>query len=431
MKIAVVNNFFPPRVGGSSHLSALLAREYARVGHEVLVITAAYGGAPADEERSGYRIIRLPAAKLPNLGLSISFDMSFAFRPSNMRRVNRLLDEFRPDVIHQHGQFFDLTWMSGRWAAKNKVPALLSVHTRLENPNRVYALVFAAIDYFWVRPILASYSPSMVVMDRLMDAYIRSRYAVTETQLVDIPVGIELERFKRRGDGDRIRERHGLVGKPVIVSVGHVIPLRDRRLLVEALPGVLRQHPDTMLLVVGAVHDDSFLRVAEELGVGDHIICAGAVPAPEVPDYLAAGDLEAHDLQGYGLGTASLEAMLSGTPVVAAIRSDNFRGISLVNGDNIVLVSEGRPAELCGAISQILSDPVGAAAIGRRQIELIESSFSIEAVSNKHLEVFERLIHGVSESTMPPSDRIVDLSDIESNGTSRYPVDRREPSAGL
>ena len=147
MKIAVVNNFFPPRVGGSSHLSALLAREYARVGHEVLVITAAYGGAPADEERSGYRIIRLPAAKLPNLGLSISIDMSFAFRPSNMRRVNRLLDEFRPDVIHQHGQFFDLTWMSGRWAAKNKVPALLSVHTRLDTPTRVYALVFAAIDY--------------------------------------------------------------------------------------------------------------------------------------------------------------------------------------------------------------------------------------------------------------------------------------------
>ena len=29
MRIAVVNNFFPPRVGGSAHLSDALARGYA------------------------------------------------------------------------------------------------------------------------------------------------------------------------------------------------------------------------------------------------------------------------------------------------------------------------------------------------------------------------------------------------------------------
>lgn len=420
MKIAVVNNFFPPRVGGSSHLSALLAREYVKAGHEVLVITAAYADAPADEERNGYRIIRLPAAKMPNVGLSIRFDMSFAYRPSNVRRVNALLDEFRPDVIHQHGQFFDLTWMSGRWAAKNRIPALLSIHTRLENPNRLYALLFAAIDYFGVRPILRSYQPSMVVMDRLMDAYIRSRYAMSETRLVDIPVGVEVEKFVNVGDGAKIRERHGLGDRKVIVSVGHVIPLRDRVLLVEALPGILRQHPDTTLLVVGAVHHDHFLHVADELGVRDHVLCVGAVPAPEIPDYLAAGDVEAHDLQGYGLGTASLEAMLSGTPVVAAIRSDNFRGVNLVNGENIVLVSEGRPAELCGAISHIFSDPEAAKAIGRRQIELITSSFSIEAVTRAHLDVLERLHSGVLEPTpMSDDEPTIDLSKLAGRSAKR------------
>ena len=60
-----MNNFFPPRVGGSSHLSDALARGYARSGHEVLVLTAAYGDAPAEEERDGLRIVRLPAYTLP------------------------------------------------------------------------------------------------------------------------------------------------------------------------------------------------------------------------------------------------------------------------------------------------------------------------------------------------------------------------------
>ncbi|MCW2757911.1 MAG: hypothetical protein JWO46_1657, partial [Nocardioidaceae bacterium] len=40
MRIAVVNNFFPPRPGGSSHLADHLARQYAARGHEVLVLTA-------------------------------------------------------------------------------------------------------------------------------------------------------------------------------------------------------------------------------------------------------------------------------------------------------------------------------------------------------------------------------------------------------
>ena len=40
MKIAVVNNFFPPRVGGSAHLSSSLATAYAAAGHDVRVLTA-------------------------------------------------------------------------------------------------------------------------------------------------------------------------------------------------------------------------------------------------------------------------------------------------------------------------------------------------------------------------------------------------------
>lgn len=392
MRIAVVNNFFPPRVGGSSHLSELLARQFVAAGHEVLVITAAFGDAPRSEERDGYRVVRLPAVGMPKLGLSIDFDITFAARPKNVRRVDELLREFRPDVIHQHGQFLDLSWISGRWAKRHGVPVLLSIHTRLENPNRLYSFVFTALDYLLVRPLVNDYGPHMVVMDRLMDAYIRSRYSTREDHLVDIPVGVDLTRFHTPGDGQRVRDRWGLGDRKVIVSLGHVIPLRNRVLLVEALPGVLRQHPDTMVVVVGNVHDDSFLQLARQYGVEDHILCVGAVPQHEIPDYLAAGQLETHDLQGFGLGTASLESMAAGVPVVAAVRMDNFRGIELRNGDNIVLVSEGRSAELAGAISQILSDPAGADLVAKRQVELAEQYFSIEAVAAAHIDAFARLV---------------------------------------
>lgn len=402
MRIAVVNNFFPPRVGGSSHLSESLAHQYALAGHDVLVVTAAYGGAPAEEvSERGYRIVRLPAWGMPQLGLSIDFDISFALRPSNLWRVRRLLDDFAPDVVHQHGQFLDLSWMAGRWARRRGVPVVLSVHTRLENPNRVYALFFALLDYLLVRSIVNSYDPYVVVMDRKMDAYIRSRYATREVRMVDIPVGVELDRFSIEGDGARVRREWDLGDRPVILSVGHVIPLRDRVALVEALPGVVRSFPDVAVVVVGDVHYRAFLDVALELGVADNILCVGPVPKEEIVDYLAAAQVEAHDLDGHGLGTASLESMAAGVPVVAAVHVDNFRGIELRNGENIVLVSEGRPAELAGALIRVLSDSEGAATIAKRQRELVERRFSIEAVTGQHLGAFQR----ICEEQGQPRDR--------------------------
>lgn len=140
MRIVVVNNFYPPRVGGSSHLSDALARGYAARGHEVLVVTAAYQDAPAEEWRDGVRVLRFPAFTLPESRLAVSFDISFATRLGLRRRLARVLDDFRPDAIHQHGQFMDLTWATGSYARRRKIPTLLSIHTRLENPAAKYQI---------------------------------------------------------------------------------------------------------------------------------------------------------------------------------------------------------------------------------------------------------------------------------------------------
>jgi glycosyltransferase involved in cell wall biosynthesis len=336
VRIAVVNNFFPPRVGGSAHLADALARGYVEAGHEVLVLTAAYKDAPREEVRHGYRVVRLPSVALPMDRLSVGFDIGFTTRPSLPRRIRKILDEFGPDVIHQHGQFFDLTWFTGRYARKRKIPTLLSVHTRLESPSRLYSAAFRVLDGMLVWPFLRSYKPAFVVMDVLMDEYIKARYSKAVAGLEYIPVGVDPGGLAG-GDGAKIRERHGLGERPVILSVGHVIPLRDRVRLVRALPQVLAKLPDAVVLVVGQVYYDAFLKLADQLGVAHAIHAVGPVPKAEIPDYLAAADVETHDLDGYGLGTASLESMAAGTPVVAALRPDNFPGIELRNREQLYL----------------------------------------------------------------------------------------------
>jgi len=395
VRIAVVNNFFPPRVGGSAHLADALAQGYAAAGHEVLVLTVAYNDAPGREirreTRGGCTVVRLPAWTMPKTPLSVSFDIGFASRPSLPRRIREILDDFAPDVIHQHGQFFDLTWASGLYARRRNIPTLLSVHTRLESPGALYQAAFRVLDSVLVAPILRRYKPRFVVLDVHMDTYIRRRYGPAIGGLEYIPVGVDVTGLAA-GDGAKIRARHGLPGRPLILSIGHVIPLRDRVRLVRALPRVLEKLPDAAVVVVGRVYYDAFLRLADQLGVRHAIHTVGPVPRAEIPDYLAAADLEAHDLDGLGLGTASLESMAAGCPVVAAVRPDNFPGIRLADREHLYLCEPGDEQALADAMIEVLADPAHArATVGRDGQRLVQESFAVASVIEAHLRALADL----------------------------------------
>lgn len=413
MRIAVVNNFFPPRPGGSSHLSDHLARHYASAGHEVLVLTAGYQGAPAEEVVDGVRIIRVPAWTLPKSRFASNFDIGFTMSPGVRRQVFKLLDEFAPDVVHQHGQFFDLTWLSGWWARRRKVPTLLSIHTRLESPlSRFNNAIYGLADRLLVRPLMRLHKPVLVVMDVLMDEYVERRYRGAFRGKIAIPVGIDPHTMAG-GNRERMRAELGLGDEPVIVSVGHVIPQRSRIALVKALPALVRELPDLVVVVVGGVYHEEFLELADELGVAGHIRAVGAQPQHTIPDYLAAADVEVHELEGIGFGTASLEALAVGMPVVAAVRADNFIDVHLIDGHHLFLApfvdagdERADPAKLAAVLADVLRDPARSRAqVSEHARALVDQHFTIDAVASSHLVQMEKLISGPQTISEPPQSR--------------------------
>lgn len=386
----MVNNFFLPRASGSAHLTHGLARELAERGHSVLVVTAEYADTPEQETRDGYRVVRLPSWSLPRMRLAMNYDVSFTASPRNYRRLAKLLDDFRPDVVHQHGTFFDLTWMSAVWARKRGVPTVLTVHTALIHTTPLFRAVLWLADMILPRTFIAIGRPHLITIDWVIDSYVRRRYHPPDDRIVPIPVGVDPERFQRV-EASHVREEHELGDRPVILSIGHVIPLRNRLALVRALPHVLEKRPDAVVLVVGTVHDESFLDLADELGVRDSMVVTGGVRYEEVPAYVAAADVEAHDFQGLGLGTSTFEVMASQVPVVAVVRTDNFADVELRSWEDLVIVPLDDPRALAAAILRLLDDPELARHVGEGQRKLILEHFSIESVTTKHIELYERL----------------------------------------
>jgi glycosyltransferase involved in cell wall biosynthesis len=394
MRVAVVNSFFPPRAGGSAHMSDALAKEVAAAGHEVLLLTASYRDAPTEEERDGFRIIRLPSVALTSK-LAFNYDLLFTASPKNARRLFRILDEFGPDVVHEHGQFFDLTWMSSVWARRRHAPRVLTVHTILRSPFRWHNALMAVADYTLVRPFVRIGNPYVVAVDVFVQEYVAQRYGIRGDHLVDIPVGIEAGRFLAT-DGRAVREKLGIGDRPMVLSVGHVIPLRDRLALVEAMPILLKAEPELVVVVVGKVYDDRFLERARALGVDHALIAVGEVAKEEVPGYAAAADVEGHDLQGIGFGTASLEMLAAGVPVVSVVRADNYPTAHFVDGEHLVLAESADPDVLAAAILRLIRDPDlrKRLAVGGRR--LIEDEFTMEMVATRYIEVYERAVEAAA-----------------------------------
>lgn len=317
--------------------------------------------------------------------------------------MRKLVRSFRPDVIHQNGQFFDLTFLS-TYAARERVPVpVLTVHTPLVHTTTSLRIFIGAVDRTVLRLLNAPGWPVIVGVDRFCCELAEARYRPASGPVRFIPATLQVEKF-HTGDGDAIRERHAVGNAPVLLSLGHVIPIRSRVPLVRALPYVLREHPDVKVLVVGEVYYDEFLHVADELGVRDHLVVVGRVPHREVPDYLAASTAESHDLDGHGLGITTMEVMAAHVPVFARVRRDVFPSVDLDQWPELLRSWRAQSPRRSPRPSTCCCRHPRCEPVWRTGSTSSSSSTSAEVVAGQYLELFEGIVVG----KLPPGRPIVD-----------------------
>jgi glycosyltransferase involved in cell wall biosynthesis len=170
----------------------------------------------------------------------------------------------------------------------------------------------------------------------------------------------------------------------LILSVGHVIPVRNRLALVKALPHILKVHPDAKLRILGSIYQDGFLQLAKKLGVEHAIETPGAIPSSEIPNELSKAAIEVHDIQGYGISIASLEAMALGVPCLMATDFDYFPHAPMKPGYHFIQVSSESSNELSTAIIESFDDPVQANLIGQQGSKYVRENFDVKEIVKKH-----------------------------------------------
>ena len=390
VRILVVNSFFPPRTTGSAHFSFDVAREYVRQGHEVWAVTTSVIGAPEREDLDGVHVVRLRAWSVTPGSLAFKYALPFVARPGVMRRLRHLFDEARPDVVHQNGQFFDLTFLTTWISWRRRVPRVLTVHTPLMHTNRALGAIIAGIDRSVLRCLNSPGRPVVVGVDRFVCEMVQSRYRPRRGPVRFIPATLRVEEFVT-GEAQPIRDRFGLDDVPVILSLGHVIPIRSRVPLIRALPYIVKEFPDLKVLIVGEVYYDEFRRVAAQLGMLDHLVEVGRVRHAEVPDYLSAATVASHDLDGHMLGISTLETMAARVAMFARVRRDVFPGIDLDQWPELQIVEDADPESIAESICGLLRSADLRTRVADQQYEFVNRYFRAELVAAEYLSIFEGL----------------------------------------
>lgn len=226
----------------------------------------------------------------------------------------------------------------------------------------------------------------IVAISERVRQQLKEYHHVPDERIVTIPNGINLSRFNPDNARSRAEVRRGLGAAedvPLVLFVGNQYRLKGLEFAIRALAEMKTK---ASLLVVGADTAMPFKRLAEQLGVSDRVIFAGA--RSDLPMIYPAADVFVLPTLYETFALVCLEAMASGLPVLASPVGgieDYLRDEE--NGFHI----QRDAAEIAFKLDKVLNDPELHARIRDRGLATAEN-YAWEKIAEQYLNLFEELI---------------------------------------
>lgn len=205
--------------------------------------------------------------------------------------------------------------------------------------------------------------------------------------------GIDLERFRPGTPGERDLAAGGLPGRYAIGCFGRVRHQKGTDLFVDAMIGLLPRFPEWTAIITGrvtaehAAFAESLKSRIADAGLGARIVFLGEVD--DIRPWYRRISLYVAPSRNEGFGLTPLEAMASGTPVVAS-DAGAFAEM-IIEGKTGAVVPAGDAAALTAAIQVYLADPALALAHGIAGLTHVRVNFALEREADGVLAVYERL----------------------------------------
>jgi glycosyltransferase involved in cell wall biosynthesis len=212
------------------------------------------------------------------------------------------------------------------------------------------------------------------------------RYGVQPRHVAIIPNGVPL--------ANSSPPRHSPMRPEVvnpqfaIVTCCRIVPNKRIEWLVEMMRCLAAEIPEASLTIVGGV-DQRHIGYWESLVAKVRENCLGNIyfagPNGDVFSFLNEFKAFVMVSDAQGCPNSSLEAMAAGLPVVA--NADGGTAEQVVHGHTGYLVSGTDPAEMARRVASLLRAPERAKKFGLAGRRRVEKMFSMEAMTNRYLQL--------------------------------------------
>ena len=335
-KHLLVTNDYPPKVGGiQNYLWELWRRLPA---DKVTVLTPSHPDAESFDIAQEHRVVR---------------DKRKVFLPTRQlaSRIRDLADEVDAELV-----VLDPALPLGHLGRALGLPYAIVAHgAEITVPGRLPGA------RFFLRRVLRG--AEFVVTAGGYPAKEASRAAGRKLETIEIPPGVDQNRFvpRERAEQLRYREGFGLTEAPLVVGVSRLVPRKGFDRTIEAVASLRDVIPGIQLAIAGTGRDSKRLeRISQRLNFPVHLL--GRVRDSELPNVFAMGDVFVMPcrnrwagLEQEGFGIVFTEAAASGVPQVAGRSGGAHEAV--VDGVTGIVVDGPREArEVADAILSILQN---------------------------------------------------------------------------
>ena len=255
-----------------------------------------------------------------------------------------------------------------------RMPVITTLHTIVDNPSGNQMLVVNE---------LARLSGRLVSISKKGVELLKSVYGVPESKCVHIHHGVH-----EIGDQDvaGLKRKLGVENKRVLLTFGLLSKNKSIEVVINALPEVVKRHPDTIYIVLGATHPHvikhegedyrhSLLRLVQKLGLEKHVIFVNRfVSNEELFGYLKMCDMYVIPYLGekqISSGTL-IYTMGAGKPIIS---TPFWYAREMLADDRGVLFDFKDSAQLSNEINDLLDDDERRAAIGKNAFDYAKECY--------------------------------------------------------
>jgi glycosyltransferase involved in cell wall biosynthesis len=352
MRILIAaDSWFPDVRGGSARVAAETARRFSARGHETTALAPAGGNAPVVETGEGLTVLRrLHRSALPHT-LSDTFS---AWQWA--RRVNGAFDLL---LGHQP------TVSAGLGFARSDLPLVFVYHASAVRENRLRAedlpLGPAQVSSRALAAFLAGLED--IAMHRARRVLVLSNYSrslvlrdhpeVAE-RVVVVSGGVDINKFSPAPGRGIARATLGVrEDERLLVSMRRLEPQLGLETVIHAFHRLTPSRKTRLVVVGEGTLAPRLQALAAKLGLGGRVQLAPSHGEEELRQWYRAADLFVlPPAQHEGFGLATIEALASGTPAVAAPVGASPEVLAPL--DRRLLARSSEPGDLASAIAGAL-----------------------------------------------------------------------------